>query len=55
MENNMNQTQDFKLRQLAGLTYAGKDDEGDNEWIGSEKQWKKYEKLVEEEISNIGF
>jgi len=38
-------THDWKLRELAGLDYAGKDEDGENEWVGTEKSWRKYQEL----------
>ena len=39
------------LQEIAGLIPAGKDDEGDQLWLGTDQQWDQYrylEKLWEE-------
>ncbi len=51
----MNELHDYQLRKMAGLVYSGKDSDGDNEWIGTEKHWKKYKKLVQEETNQEEF
>jgi len=33
------------LHELAGLTCTGKDEDGDLEWVGTQKQWDRYEDL----------
>jgi len=37
--------QDEKLREQAGLVRQGEDDEGNPLYIGTTKQWEKYEEL----------
>lgn len=39
---------DHNLHELAGLAYAG-----NGEWIGTDKQWDKYEKMAEAEAERI--
>jgi len=33
------------LHSVAGLTDVGLDEDGNVEWIGTQKQWKEYERL----------
>lgn len=40
---------DMDLHHEAGLAYSGMDAEGQAQWIGTDKQWDKYSKLVEAE------
>lgn len=35
----------MKLADQCGLAYGGRDDEGELNFIGSKKQWKKFEDL----------
>lgn len=35
------------LYEIAGLVPAGKDEEGEMEYIGTDKQWKRYQELEE--------
>jgi len=36
----------FELHEEAGLVPAGADEEGNNQWIGTDKQWQRYEELI---------
>ena len=36
----------------AGLSFSGQNGEGQNEYIGTTKQWKKYEQLIKEQLTN---
>lgn len=38
--------QDYQFHVEAGLVYAGKNEDGENEWIGDERKWERYEELV---------
>lgn len=40
---------DWKNHEIAGLIYAGKDEEGDNEWVGTRAQWEKYDQLTNQD------
>ena len=33
------------LHETAGLTYSGKNFEGDSEWIGTQQAWERYDQL----------
>ena len=37
---------DFELHEEAGLVPAGVDEEGNNQWIGTDKQWQRYTELT---------
>ena len=37
---------DYDMHEQAGLIYSGIDDDGDDLWMGSSKQFKKYEELL---------
>ncbi len=37
------------LHSQAGLTDVGLDEDGNVEWIGTQKQWKEFERLSERE------
>lgn len=43
-------TIDHNLHELAGLIPAGIDLEGDQQWLGTTKQWKRYESLADKDI-----
>lgn len=43
---------DIDLHEEAGLLCDGVNEDGDLEWIGSDKQWKKYHSLVEQYEQN---
>lgn len=45
------------LKEEAGLLYIGKDEDGFDDWTGTDKEWTKYELLVEEfkKENNIPF
>lgn len=36
------------LHEQAGLVRAGVNDEGEQEWMGTDERWKEYERLLEE-------
>ena len=36
-----------KLKEEAGLVLAGKNYDGEDEWIGTKAQWERYEELAE--------
>lgn len=36
-----------QLRHEAGLVFGGYDNEGNEQWIGTNKEWEKYEMLVD--------
>ena len=38
----------FKLHERAGLIYNGRNEDGEDEWIGTDNQWDELEKLLEE-------
>lgn len=46
------ETTDINLHEEAGLLFDGMDEDGDFEYIGSEKQWKKYYSLLEQHEQN---
>ena len=39
------ETDDYKLKNMAGMVFSGFDDEGEPEWIGDSEKHKKYEEL----------
>lgn len=41
-------TNDALLHMFAGLTSAGMNEDGEEEWIGNDKQWNLYNKISEE-------
>lgn len=46
---------DFNLHLKAGLAYSGKNEEGEDEWIGTVQHWQTYERLASEEPEDIKF
>jgi hypothetical protein len=42
-----------KLAQRAGLTPTFKNDEGEIEYIGTQRQWAEYDRLEKEEENNL--
>ena len=45
--NTLDETAD--LHEVAGLTYAGKDEDGLDSWVGTKQDWANYERLANEE------
>lgn len=45
IEEETEESKDFQLRVQAGLTPAGINEDGEEEWIGDDKEWDAYEKL----------
>lgn len=43
----------YRIHNEAGLTYSGRDAEGEEEWIGDKRQWKALETLEELEQLSI--
>lgn len=41
-------TNDALLHMFAGLVSAGMNEDGEEEWIGNDKQWQLYNKISEE-------
>jgi len=37
---------DYDLHEQAGLVYWGRNDDGEDEWYGPDKAWKKYNELT---------
>lgn len=37
----------------AGLVYSGKNEEGEDEFIGTEAQWHEYETLLDEKLNEF--
>jgi len=37
---------DYDLHEQAGLVYWGRNDEGEDEWVGSNAKWNKYSELI---------
>ena len=46
-------TNDYRLHELAGLVPTGMDTDGEQVWLGSDKQWSRYLTL-EKEWSTFG-
>lgn len=36
------------IHEIAGLVPAGKDEDGEQQWLGTDRNWAKYRKLVED-------
>ena len=43
---------DYDRHLRSGLAYAGKNFDGELEWIGTTKEWRKYEILFTSEVLN---
>lgn len=37
---------DYKLHLDAGLIFSGKNEDGENEWIGTDEKWSLYEEMT---------
>ncbi len=48
MDKDTLEKKDFRNHERAGLAYSGKNYEGEDEWIGTDKQWTDYENLANE-------
>lgn len=36
----------YELHEEAGLLYWGRNDDGEDEWVGSDKAWRKFSELT---------
>lgn len=45
---------EYELAMKAGLADGGKDAEGNQLYIGTEKQWEEFERLKQEELEGRG-
>lgn len=48
-----NERIDTEIHERAGLVYSGKDMDGEDEWIGTDAQWFKYDELSEK-LNKLG-
>lgn len=43
------QGEELDLHEQAGLTFWGHDEDGSEEWIGTNQQWRRFQELENEE------
>lgn len=46
------EAEELCLQEQAGLVDGGLDEDGQQEWIGTDKDWDNYERLSQEHIDN---
>ena len=42
-----------EIAQEVGMVYSGRNSDNEMEWIGTEKQWKGYTRLLEDKLQDL--